>query len=62
MSTLPQQPPLHPGDLVRFIPDRHHIEIVETCELVLSPVPHWRVVTTWGNNRRRIADAAEFVM
>jgi hypothetical protein len=55
-------PPLRPGDCVRFIHDRGHIEVVESCELVTEPVPHWQVVTTWGNNRRRIADAAEYVI
>jgi len=54
-------PPLRPGDRVRFIYDRDHIEVVESCDLIAGPVPHWQVVTTWNGNRR-IADAAEFVI
>lgn len=62
MSTSPHPPPLRPGDRVRYIHDRGHIEVVESCELVAGAlVPHWRVVTTWDGNRR-IADAAEFVL
>jgi hypothetical protein len=62
MSDQTGQPPLRPGDRVRFIYDRDHIEVVETCELVAGPVPHWRVVTTWDGNRRRVAGAAEFTI
>jgi hypothetical protein len=62
MSIETQQPPLRPGDRVRFIYDRDHVEIVETCELAAGAlIPHFQVVTTWNGNRR-IADAAEFVI
>jgi hypothetical protein len=61
MSTPQPQPPLRPGDRVRYIYDYDHIEIVESCELTAEAVPHWRVVTTWDGHRR-IADAKEFVM
>jgi hypothetical protein len=61
-STETQQLPLRPGDRVRFIHDRDHIEVVETCELIAGPVPHWRVVTTWDGNSRRVADAKEFII
>jgi hypothetical protein len=33
MSTPQPQPPLRPGDCVRYIYDYDHIEIVESCEL-----------------------------
>jgi hypothetical protein len=57
MLTSPQQPPLRPCDLVRYIYDRDHIEVVESSELAAEAlVPHWQVVTTWDGNRR-IADA-----
>ena len=57
-----QQPPLRPGDRVRYIPDRGHVEVVESCELDTgAAVPYWRVITTWNGNRR-IADAIEFVL
>lgn len=57
-----QQPPLRPGDRVRYIYDRDHVEIVESCEVAEgAPTPHWRVVATWDGNRR-VADAAEFVI
>jgi hypothetical protein len=61
MSTPQPQPPLRPGDRVRYIYDYDHIEIVESCELTAEAVPHWRVVTTWDGHRR-IADAKEFVI
>ena len=60
MLTIPQQPPLRPGDRVRYIYDPDHIEVVESCEFAAdAPVPHWRVITRWDGNRR-VADAAEF--
>jgi hypothetical protein len=61
MSTSPQQPPLRPGDIVRHIYDRDHVETVKTCKLVAGPVPYWQTTTTWDGNHR-IADAAEFVI
>jgi hypothetical protein len=62
MSTSPQKPPLRPGDRVRYIHDRGHLEVVESCELAAGDViPHFQVVKTWNGNRR-IADAAEFVI
>jgi hypothetical protein len=61
MSTPQPQPPLRPGDRVRYIYDCDHIEIVESCEQTAEAVPHWRVVTTWDGHRR-IADAKEFVI
>lgn len=62
MSTSPQQPPLRPGDLVRYVYDPDHVETVESCELIDGEaVPHWQVVTVWNGNRR-VADAAEFVL
>ena len=62
MSTSPQQPPLRPGDRVRYIHDQGHLEVVESCEFAGEAlIPHWQVVTTWDGNRR-IADAAEFVI
>ena len=60
MSRSPQQPPLQPGDLVRYVFDPDHVETVESCELIDGvAVPHWQVVTTWDGNRR-VADASEF--
>jgi hypothetical protein len=36
-----QQPPLRPGDRVRYIYDRDHVEIVESCEVAEgAPTPH----------------------
>jgi hypothetical protein len=62
MSTSPQQPPLRPGDRVRYIYDPGHLEVVESCEFAAgAAVPHWQVITRW-DGRRRIADAAEFVL
>jgi hypothetical protein len=62
LHPVSQQPPLQQGDRVRFIYDRDHVEIVETCELDTGPLtPHWRAITTWNGNRR-IANAAEFVI
>jgi hypothetical protein len=59
---MSQQPPLRPGDRVRFIYDRDHVETVESCEFITdAPRRHWQVVTTWDGNRR-IADAKEYVI
>jgi hypothetical protein len=62
LTTTPQQPPLRPGDRVRYIHDRGHIEVVESCEFAAGAlIPHWQVITTWDGSRR-VADAAEFVL
>ena len=62
MLTSPQQPPLRPGDRVRYMYDTDHIEVVESCEFAPGAlIPHWQVITTWDGNRR-VADAAEFVL
>jgi hypothetical protein len=53
---------LRPGDQVRFIKERDHIEAVLTCEWIAdAPTPHWRVTTSWPRGRR-VADAKEFVI
>jgi hypothetical protein len=57
-----QEPPFAAGDWVHYIPDRDHVEVVETCEWIAEAVvPHWRVTTTWSRDRR-VADATEFVI
>jgi hypothetical protein len=38
MSTQTDRPPLRQGDLVRFIYDRDHVETVESCEWVATPI------------------------
>lgn len=61
MSNQPQQPPLRPGNRVRYSRDPGHIETVETCEWIAEAMPpHWRVTSSWSGGRR-VADAAEFV-
>jgi hypothetical protein len=62
MSIETQQPPLRPGDRVRYIYDLGHLEVVKCCKLVAgAAMPHWRVVTAW-DGAHRVADAAEFVI
>src|SRR5580704_6322890 len=38
MSTQTERPQLRQGDLVRFIYDRDHVETVESCEWVATPI------------------------
>jgi hypothetical protein len=62
MSDLQRPPSLKPGDIVRYILDRDHIETVDSVRWVAAAArPHWRVVTRW-DGACRVADAAEFVI
>jgi hypothetical protein len=57
-----QEPPFAAGDRVRYISDRDHVEVVETCQWIAeAAVPHWRATTTWSGSCR-VADAAEFAI
>jgi hypothetical protein len=62
MSNQTQQPPLRPGDHVRYIYDLGHLEVVESCRFATeAAVSHWQAVTVWDDDRR-VAAASEFVI
>jgi hypothetical protein len=60
-AEMSQPPPLRPGDRVRYIYDRDHVEIVESCRYIDTAIKHWQVVSRWEGGCR-IADAVEFIL